>query len=480
MQAQRPAICSNPYRVQFALCIAVFLVPFMGSSLNLAMPLVVQDFALSAFTLTFLISGYLVGTTMFQMPAARLADLVGKRRLYLIGISVFGFFTLMCGLAWSGPTLIMFRFLSGVGSALVFATNMAILTAVFPKERRGRALGINTAVVYFAVAAGPFLGGLLAQHFGWRSIFYVSAFLTLMAIVTGATSIKDEWIEGKGEPYDYAGSGIYAAAIACVVMGFSHLPLMAGWILLAVGFIAGAVFVRLQLRSTYPMLRLEIFAQNRHFRLSSLSAMINYSASFAIGFILSLYLQYVLGLPPDQAGLVLIAQPVTQCILSPLGGRLSDRINPSTLTTSGMGLIATGLFMLAWLNESTPVYHVTLILVMVGVGFAMFSSPNVNIIMGSVSSKLSGLASATTGTARQLGQSLSIATTSLIVHHYMGDMELSLETAGLYLPAMHTGFLIFAAVCVVGMYTSASKLMGGGNSKEWRHVSGRLEAREGE
>ncbi len=289
MQAQRPDVCSNPYRVQFALCIASFLVPFMGSSLNLAMPLVVDDFALSAFTLTFLISGYLVGTTMFQMPAARLADLVGKRRLYLIGVTVLGVFTLMCGLAWSGPVLILFRFFSGVGSALVFATNMAILTAIFPKERRGRALGINTAVVYFAIAAGPFLGGLLAQHFGWRAIFYVAAFLTFVAVVTGATSIKDEWIEGKGEPYDYAGSGVYAAAIACIVMGFSHLPLTAGWILLAVGFVAGALFVRLQLRAAYPMLKLEVFAKNRHFRLSSLSAMINYSASFAVGFILSLY-----------------------------------------------------------------------------------------------------------------------------------------------------------------------------------------------
>ncbi|MCD8139991.1 MAG: hypothetical protein LUE17_09495, partial [Planctomycetaceae bacterium] len=150
------------------------------------------------------------------------------------------------------------------------------------------------------------------------------------------------------------------------------------------------------------------------------------------------------------------------------------------LTTSGMGLIAVGLFLLAWLDASTPLLHVTLILVMMGVGFAVFSSPNVNIIMGSVSSKLSGLASATTGTARQLGQSLSIATTSLIVHHYMGDLELSLETANRYLPAMHTGFLIFAAICVVGMYTSASKLMGGGDKKEWRHISGRLESREGE
>lgn len=473
---QQPAIRSNPYFVQFALCIAVFLVPFMGSSLNLAMPLVAGDFAMSAFTLTFLVSGYLVGTTMLQMPAARLADIFGKRRLFLMGIAFFGLCTLLCGLSWSGASLILFRFLSGVGSAFVFATNMAILTAVFPKERRGRALGINTAVVYFAVAAGPFLGGMLAHHFGWRAIFYVSAALTLAAFIAAAVSIKDEWTEAKGEPFDFAGSAVYTISIASLIMGFSYLPLTQGWAILAVGLVAGILFVRIQYRTPYPMLQLDAFVHNRHFRLSSLSAMINYSASFAIGFILSLYLQFVLGMTPDRAGLVLIAQPVTQSILSPLTGRFSDRINPSILTTSGMGLIAVGLYLLSGLGPDTPISRVVVILILVGVGFAMFSSPNVNIIMGSVSRKLSGLASATTGTARQLGQSLSMATTSLVVHHYMGEMGLSLETAEHFLPALHTGFLIFAVVCLVGMYTSASKLIG--NDKEWRHVSGRFEAQD--
>lgn len=477
---QQMTIKSNPRHVQVSLCIAVFLVPFMGSSLNLALPLIVADFSMSAFALTFLISMYLVAAAMFQMPAARLGDLLGRKRFYLVGLIIFGVFSLMCGLSWSGTTLILFRFLSGVGSALVFATNMAILTSVFPKEQRGQALGINTAVVYFAIAAGPFLGGLLAHHFGWRSIFLVSAVLTVVAVASGYCSIKDEWTVARGEPFDRSGSTVYSLSIGCIVLGFTFLPLVPGWALLVLGFLGTLLFIRIERGAAFPMLKLDIFFHNRHFRLSSLSAMINYSASFAIGFILSLYLQYVIGMTPDRAGLVLIAQPVTQSILSPIGGWLSDRINPSFLTTGGMGAITIGLFLLSRLTPATPLWHVILILVLVGIGFAMFSSPNVNIIMGSVSRQDSGLASATTGTARLTGQALSMAMTSLIIHHYMGNHELTLETADLFLPAMQTGFLLFAGICLAGIYTSASKLTGGGGKREWRHVSGKFPAMKDE
>ena len=475
---EQTPVRSNPRHVQIALCISVFLVPFMSSSLNLALPLIARDFSINAFHLTFVISMYLVGTTMLQMPAARLADILGRRRLFLAGLSAFGVFTLLCGLSWSGTSLIVFRFLSGMGSAFVFATNMAILTAVFPKEKRGQALGVNTAVVYFAIAAGPFLGGMLAHHIGWRSIPIVSFLLTVVAVVAGALTIRDEWAEARGEPFDATGSGVYALSLGGIVFGFSYLPRVMGWTLLVLGLVGMAVFVVIERRCAHPMLKLDIFRDNRNFRLSSLSAMINYSASFAIGFILSLYLQFVLGMTPDRAGLVLIAQPVTQSLLSPLGGWLSDRINPSILTTSGMGAITLGLFLLSALAPETAIGTIVLILILVGIGFGLFSSPNVNIIMGSVSRRDSGLASATTGTARQTGQSMSMAMTSLIVYAYMGDLELTRETAERFLPSVHTGFLIFAGICLVGMYTSASKLIGG-DGADWRHVSGRFPAANG-
>ena len=471
-------IKSNPRKVQISLCIAVFLVPFMGSSLNLATPQIGTDFSMSAFAMTFLVSSYLLGTAVFQMPAARVGDLLGRKKVFLVGLSVFGLFSLLSAFAWSGWSLTFFRFASGVGSALVFATNMAILTAVFPKEERGKALGINTAVVYFAVAVGPFLGGLLSQHFGWRSIFFVCAGLTLIAVIASARTIKDEWREAAGETFDCMGGLFYALGVTGLVLGFTFSAGWSGWTLLVAGIAAVCIFARIEGRVRFPMLKLDLFYNNRHFRLSSLSAMINYAASFAIGFIMSMYLQFVHGLPADKAGFILMAQPVAQTVLSPLAGRLSDRVNPSYLTTGGMAAISVGLFCLSRLTPDTSLTVVVLILVLVGIGFALFSSPNVNIIMGSVSSRDSGIASATTGTARQIGQSLSMAMTSLIVYAYMGDHELTLETASLFLPAMKVGFIIFAFISMVGIYTSASKLFGDEDKKNWRHISVRLKPGE--
>lgn len=453
-----PPLKSNPASVQIALCLALFLVPLMGSSLNLALPLIGKDFSMSAFALTFPVSMYLVAAAMFQMPAARMADLVGKKKLFILGLAAFGLFCLLGGLSWSGMSLIVFRFFSGFGSALVFATNMAILTSVFPPEHRGKALGVNTAVTYFSIAVGPFVGGVLSEHFGWRSIFFICAALSLIALVVGVRAIKDEWIETKGEPFDLAGSVAYLLSVGLLVLGFAFLPRTVGWGMIATAVLAAIVFFRIERGSAFPMMNLGIFATNRHFRLSSLSAMINYAASFAIGFIVSLYLQFVLGLPAGRAGFILMAQPATQSVLSPLGGRLSDRMNPSILATSGMGLIAIGLYLLSRLTSASPILHVVLILVLVGVGFAMFSSPNVNIIMGSVPLKLSGLASATTGTARLFGQSLSMAITSLVFHQHMGDHELTVESAHMFPAAMRSGFIIFCLICLVGVYTSASKL----------------------
>lgn len=470
-------IKSDRRMVQLALCLAVFLVPFMGSSLNLAMPLVAADFKMSAFSLTFLVSSYLATAAMLQMPAARLADLVGRRRVFLLGLAVFAVFSLLSGLAWSGASLIAFRFAAGAGSAMVFATNMAILTAVYPPEMRGKVLGVNTAVVYAAVAAGPLVGGVIAQHTGWRSIFFASVALALAAIYASVKGIRDEWIESKGEPYDYPGSAVFALSVAGFIFGASFLPGTAGWIMLGAGAAAALLFVRLAKRAAYPVVKLDLFFDNRHFRLATLSAMINYAASFAIGFVMSLYLQYVHGLLPDMAGLAMMAQPVAQTLLSPLFGKISDRVNPSLLTTGGMLLITAGLAALTQLGTGTPIWFVVAILTLVGVGFAMFSSPNVNIIMGSVSRRDSGLASAATGTARQVGQSMSIAIASLVIHAYMADAPLTMDNTHAFLPALRTAFWIFAAICLAGAYASASKLTGGAGDKEWRSASARMRGR---
>ena len=165
MKSQKQQVV-NPNRILFVLCMAAFLVPFMGSSINLALPQISEDFSLKSITITWISTSYLITTAIFQMPLARLSDLIGRRRVFIMGVLIFSVTSCLCGFSRSGEMLITFRALSGIGSAMMFGTNMAILTSIFPQHQRGKALGINTAVVYASIALGPFLGGLITHHLG--------------------------------------------------------------------------------------------------------------------------------------------------------------------------------------------------------------------------------------------------------------------------------------------------------------------------
>lgn len=484
---ERPALSGNTLTMETksdrnavlrVLCLSFFLVPFMGSSLNLALPGIVDDFGLSAYFLTFLFSTYLVSTAIFQMPAARIADLLGRRKMYLAGLAIFAVFALLGGVAWSGTALLLCRIFSGVGSAILFATGLTLLVAVFPKGESGKALGINTAVVYTSTSAGPFLGGLMTQYLGWRSIFFLSFAVAAATFILAARYIKDEWIVAKGESFDYKTASAYAVSLAGLIFGFSLLPGLLGWVLLAGGGLVLLLFIHLDHRSAYPLVKLDLFSQNRVFRLSALSSMINYASSFAIGFMMSLYLQYGKGMDPGRAGMVIMVQPISQALLSPLAGRVSDRMDPSILTTAGMSVTTFGLLTLSFVAPDTSLVWIVVTLAVIGASFAVFSAPNSNLIMGSVSRRDSGAASATIGTARLIGQSLSIAIASLVVHHHIGTAQLTRDSNAQLMPIVHSAFLIFAAICAVGVYASAHKLKGG-KGREWKHVSVRRTADDG-
>lgn len=468
---------SIPSRVLIALNISGFLVPFTGSALNLALPQLVETFHMSAVVLTLVVSSYLVTTAIFQVPAARLADIVGRKKVFVTGLALLVVFSILSAAAWSSLSLIVFRLLSGIGSACVFGTNMAILSDVFPSKERGKALGIYTAVVYAAVAVGPVLGGLVAHYFAWRGVFFSGAVIGIPALVMSLVWIKDEWLPAKGEPFDYQGSIVFAIALSCIILGCSFLPGVWAWPLLVVGVVGIGLFMKLMEKAAFPVINLELFFTNRHFRLSSLSAMINYSASFALGFILSLYLQYVKGMDVRQAGFVLMIQPIIQTIVSPLSGRYSDKINPSIMTTSGMAIITVALVILTGIGPDTSIVFIAIVMAAVGFGFGIFSSPNVNIIMGSVQKRYYGLASATTGTARLIGQAMSLAIATMAIHAHMGDEKMSVENSDLFLASMKTAFFIFAALCAAGVYTSASKIIGKYAKEEWRAQSQRMSAR---
>jgi EmrB/QacA subfamily drug resistance transporter len=440
------------------LCLASFLVPFMGSAINLSLPQIGKSFSMGAVSQSWIATIYLITTAIFQVPFARLADLWGRKKIFIAGLALFGVSTFLCGLSTSATMLIAMRALSGLGCAMMFGTSMAILVSVFPPQHRGKAIGINTAVVYFALASGPFLGGIITHNFGWQSLFYIVGFLGFILAISAAIILKHEWIESKGEHFDYLGSVIYALGLFGLIFGFSKLSEPFGFIVLAAGIICFILFVLYELRYKQPVFNVRIFSGNKVFGLSCFSALINYACTSAIAFMLSLYLQYIRGFSPQDAGLILIVQACIQCVISLYAGRLSDKHNPSTLATLGMGIIVAGLTGLIFVGTTTPMLFIIVLLFLLGFGFGLFSSPNSNIIMSSVDKKHYGQASATMGTMRLTGQAFSMGIATMAISLTLGNKVITPDLHPDFMKSFHITFTICAALCLVGTYASSFRV----------------------
>ncbi len=439
----------------FVICTASFLAPFMGSSLNLALPQISETFSMKAVTLTWMATAYLISTAIFQIPFAKIADMVGRKKIFLWGVFIFSVCTFFCGFAPSGTILILLRVFAGIGSAMMFGTSMAILTSLFSAKKRGKALGINTAVVYFSLAAGPFIGGLLTNYFGWQSIFFVCSGVGLLVVILGKIFLQGEWIEAKGEKFDIVGSVIYAVGLFGLIYGFSNLPNINGFVWILTGIIAFVLFIYQEKKCLFPVFDVKLFSGNRVFALSSLAALINYAATSAIAFMLSLYLQYVRGFDASYAGLILISQACVQSVFSLLAGKLSEKYEPATLATSGMLIIVLGLLGLIFLTTTTSIWILVVLLFLLGIGFGIFSSPNMNVIMSSVGKKYYGQASATTGTMRLTGQSFSMGIASMAISLEVGNKKIVPELYPEFMDSLKITFIVFLALCIIGIYASS-------------------------
>ena len=434
-----------------------FLTPLMGSSMNIALPSIGQEFSMDAVLLSWVTTSYILATAVVLIPFGRLADIYGRKRIFTYGIWIYIVANILAAISPSGLVLISCRVLLGIGGAMIFGTGVAILTSVFPAGERGRVLGINIGAIYLGLSIGPFVGGFLTQHFGWRSIFLVNVPLEL--IVAGAVlwKLKGEWAEAKGEKLDINGGIIYGLAIVALIYGLSLLPAIWGILLVAMGILGFSAFVKWEMRVKYPVLDIGLFRHNRLFALSNLAALFNYSGAFAAAFLLSLYLQYVKGLNPQDAGLILVCMPAVQCILAPLVGRLSDRIEPRIISSAGLALTSSALFSLSLLTETTTLRFIILSLMLLGSGIALFASPNQNAIMSSVSKRSYGVASGTLATMRQIGMMFSMVTAMLMFTAYMGRVQITPEYYPLFLRSVKAAFVVFSGACFGGMVASLAR-----------------------
>lgn len=448
----------NPRYILLASTLASFLTPFMGSSINLAIPAISAEFQAEALSLNWVVSAFLLTSAAFLLPFGRLADLYGRKKMFLAGLAGYTIFSLLSALSPSLPFLIAMRALHGISSAMIFSTAVAILISVFPPKDRGKVLGINAAAVYAGLSTGPFLGGLITHYLGWRFLFGMTTVLGLLTLGIGLTRLKGEWVGAEGEKFDLVGSFLSISSLAAVIYGASTFSLgtISKW-LFFLGLLGIVMFVWQEKSTQFPLLNVHLFISNTAFTFSNLAALINYSATFAVGFLLSLYLQVAKDLDPQAAGLILLIQPVVQVLLSPLAGRLSDSIEPRIVASAGMALTSLGLFIFFLLTSQSSLALVMANLVLLGLGFGLFSSPNTNAVMSSVTKAYYGVASSTLGTMRLLGQAFSMAVVAIIFSLYFKGIQISPAVAPLLVKSMHMAFLIFTVFSLGGIFASLAR-----------------------
>ncbi|MFN8135305.1 MAG: MFS transporter [Bacteroidales bacterium] len=448
---------NNSNLLLFLVVLTSFINPFMGAAVNIALPGMAAELRMNTIVMGWVSMSFLLASVAVLLPIGKIADMTGRKKIFIFGNIIVTIASGLCALASSSEMLISFRLLQGIGGSMMFGTGTAMITSAFPPEKRGRAIGINVSAVYLGLTLAPLLGGFLTDLFGWRSIFWLNIPFGLFVIPATFFAIKTEWRDAADEHFDVTGSVIYIISIAILMFSFSKLPDFSAIVMTIAGLSGMVLFILNEKRVSFPILDMNLFTGNKVFAYSNLAALINYAATFAVTFLLSLYLQYIKGMTPSDAGMMLVTQPILMTLVASFSGRLSDKLDPRILSSAGMGIIVAGLAMLGFLNELTQPAYIIYCLVILGTGFGMFSSPNTNAVMSSVPKRYLGVASATIGTMRLAGQMISMAIATLVLHLFMGESKINPSNHNLFITSTRIIFVVFSVLCVAGVFASLAR-----------------------
>jgi MFS family permease len=427
------------------------------SAVVVALPVIGEELSLNALQLGWIAQATVLASAIFVLPFGRLADILGIRKVFAMGLVVATVSALLTGLSTSFLMLVSLRVVQGIGFAMVYSTGVALITSSYPLAERGKVLGINMAAIYVGLSLGPSIGGILTQHLGWRSIFFLSFVLLLPALAILFSRVRSEWAAAKGEKYDLIGSLLFCIMLFSLMYGFSLLPTTLGIGVILIGIIGLAAFVAWELKVEAPILNMHLLTRNRPFAFSALTQLMYHISIFSVSFIVSLYLQYIRGFSPQNAGFVLLAQPVIQAALAPIGGRISDRVQPRIIASVGVVIELVGLLLLLYTTGGTGLILIIIGLVLLGAGSAFFAPPNANAIMSSVGKRQFGVASAIESVTRSTGQTFSMGILLLLFSLHMGTAQITPQYYPAFTESIRMAILIFAGLSFCSIFVSAAR-----------------------
>jgi EmrB/QacA subfamily drug resistance transporter len=455
--AAQGSVQSNQVVILTVTTLASFLIPIMSSAVNVALPAISSEYNMDVITLGWVTTSYMLASAALLIPFGRLSDMYGRRNIFIFGLFVFLGGSVLSALAASGAMLLGSRAVQGIGGSAIFATSVAILISAFPPDKRGNVLGINTAAVYLGLSVGPFIGGILTESAGWKSIFVMGSAFSVICLGGSLWRFREDKAESIAGNFDLPGSVFYCLTLLLTMYGISQVPETRAVYSIVAGFITAAAFCWWETRARDPLINLRIFKGNRGFTFSNLAALVNYSGTWAVSFMMSLYLQYAKGFDPRTTGVILVTSPAVQAVFSPFFGKLSDRLEPRLLASSGMATTAIGIALLAFVGRDTSIVYIVVGLAVLGFGFALFSAPNTNAVMSSAERQDYGLASAVLSTMRQVGMMLSMGIVWTVLALVVGRVEITPEHYGDLITSVKISFLLCASLCVGAIFFSTAR-----------------------
>ncbi|MDM7859593.1 MFS transporter [Alteromonas sp. ASW11-36] len=450
-----------------AVCCGYLIGPMGMAAVNVAIPALAADLNASAEKVGWLPTLYLLSNVAFMLPFGKLADNYGRKRVYAWGMGLNAFAALMCGLVSNIDTLLFWRFIQGMAGAMIFGTGVAIITSVVPQHKRGSALGIVAACVYVGLTMAPAIGGYLTEWLGWRWVFFFQVPLVVALLIFMALKLPGDWMNTDKERFDWPGTAIFVAFAICLVYGLSRIHDTTGIGIFGLAIVALMIFVRHQSRRQHPLIRVQMFRESRVFSLSLTTSFFMYGSNFAIVFLMSLYLQYVKGFGPAEAGKILMLQALMMALVAPIAGRLADRFQARILATTGCAIVAIGFACLTQIDMQTSAGYISLALILVGLGFGLFSTPNNNAIMGAVDQREVGVASASMNLSRTIGNLFGMSLINLMIQYYLGAIALSVEQSAAIMDTISVALIMSLCFVLLACMTSAvrgQQALGGSES----------------
>lgn len=437
-----------------ASCTASAITPMTGSMMNLSLVGIGASFNVGSFSLAYINTVFLISSVIFMVPIARIADMMGRKKLFIFGLIVYMIASFAAYFSISFEMLIGLRFVMGIGAAAMATTAMTMITDAFGPKERGSAIGYVTASVYFGLAMGPVIGGLINDAFGWRAVFLVTVPLVIVSLFS-VWRVRSDNIVKEKKRFDLAGTLLYTAGVSLTIFGLINLPRFESFVSMALGLMVLLAFVKYEKQTNSPVLNVNIFS-NKLFTRSSLASFLINSANFSVVFFMALYLQTIGALSPSQAGMIMFIQPLIQTSLTAYFGKLYDRMEDKRiLPTAGVMISGVGVTLMIFLSLEVNLILVFTSLIFFGLGNSVFNAPNTTATMSSVQPCDRGSASAMVAVVRQFGMLVSMGIAMGTISVVMGSFDvINPSTYGNFVTVIHISFIISVFMCVLAMLAS--------------------------